>query len=72
MDVNNLVQFMKMERVKSGLSMRALSDKCGVRPATISDIENGNVKGGIETITSILGGLGYELEPRKISGFQKI
>jgi len=68
MTVESLIQFMKHERLSKGLSMRELAEKSDVRPATICDIENGKVQGGIKTVADIFRGLGYELELKKIQG----
>lgn len=63
--VGDIIQFIKYERLKRGFSLRELSERSGVRPATICEIETGKNKGGIETISSILKGLGYELDVKK-------
>lgn len=64
----DIIKFIIHTRLKQGLSMKDLSERCGVRAATICDIENGRVSGNMQTIKDILWGLGYELEPKKIQG----
>lgn len=66
-----MADFILKERTRKGLSQRGLSDLCGVRAATICQIEKGQLKGGYETIHSILQGLGFDLDIKKLSGLSK-
>lgn len=49
-------------RKKRGLSQQALADQTGLRQATISQIEQGDVLAGVETLLIILAALDLELQ----------
>lgn len=49
-------------RLEEGLSQRELAERCGMKPANLSRLENGNGNPSVATLARIAAGLGRRLE----------
>lgn len=49
-------------RINEGLSQQELANKCGMKPANLCRLENGNGNPSIATLNKIARGLGRKLE----------
>ncbi len=55
-------KMIKFARESRGLSQQALADACGLRQATIADIETGKQNWSIKTMVAIINALNYHLD----------
>lgn len=55
-------KMIKFARESRGLSQQALADACGLRQATIADIETGKQNWSIKTLIAIVNALNYYLD----------
>jgi transcriptional regulator with XRE-family HTH domain len=49
-------------RLSQGLTMQKLGKKVGINPTTIGRLEKGYTAAGLETVRTLAGALGVELE----------
>lgn len=49
-------------RMEEGLSQQELAEKCGMKPANLCRLENGNGNPSVATLSKIAHGLGRKLE----------
>lgn len=49
-------------RLEEGLSQKELAERCGMKPANLSRLENGNGNPSIATLARIAAGLGRQLK----------
>lgn len=64
MKKDEVVEYVKNERKRKGLSLRALGELSGLRAATICEFENKG-SGTLKTFLALVDGLGLELEVKK-------
>lgn len=64
MEKQKIVDYIKNERKRQGISMRDLAEKSGVRAATICEFENKG-SGTLKTFMAIIDGLGLDIQVGK-------
>ena len=49
-------------RIAEGITQKELAERCGMKPANLSRLENGNGNPSVATLEKIAAGLGRKLE----------
>jgi micrococcal nuclease len=60
-NMENIGQLLKLERRKTGMSQKAVSDKMGISQSAISQIESGEINFTVDTLQRYVDALGFKL-----------